>query len=59
MFVPNDETDPEFGKVLREASEEGIQVYAHYSEFAGDKITLKGKIKVELGHSFFKQNLIV
>ena len=48
LFSPNDKTDPEFGKALREAHREGIEVYAYYSEFNGDTITLKEKIKVEL-----------
>jgi sugar fermentation stimulation protein A len=48
VFAPNDETDPEFGKVLRDAAVEGVGVYAYYSELIGNKITLKGKVKVEL-----------
>jgi len=48
MFAPNDETDPEFGKVLREAAVEGVDVYAYCSEFVGNKITLKGRVKAEL-----------
>jgi sugar fermentation stimulation protein A len=48
VFTPNDETDPKFGKVLREAAMEGVEVYAYSSEFVGNTITLKGKIKVEL-----------
>lgn len=48
VFAPNDETDPEFGKVLRGAAVDGVEVYAYYSEFIGNKITLKGKVKVEL-----------
>jgi sugar fermentation stimulation protein A len=48
VFAPNDETDSEFGKVLRDAALEGVEVYAYYSEFVGNKITLKGKVKVEL-----------
>jgi len=48
VFSPNDETDPEFGKVLRDAAAEGVEVYAYYSEFAEDRITLKGKVRVEL-----------
>lgn len=47
-FSPNDETDPEFAKVLRDASVEGVEVFAYYSEFAGDKIALKGKLPAEL-----------
>ena len=48
VFTPNDETDPEFGKVLRDAAVEGVEVYAYYSEFIENKITLKGKVKVRL-----------
>ena len=48
VFSPNDETDPEFGRVLREAAAEGVEVYAYYSEFAENRITLKGKVRVEL-----------
>jgi len=48
VFTPNDETDLEFGKVLRDAAVNGVEVYAYYSEFVGNKITLKGKVKVEL-----------
>jgi len=48
VFAPNDETDPEFGKALRNAAVEGVEVYAYYSEFIENKITLKEKIKVEL-----------
>jgi sugar fermentation stimulation protein A len=48
VFTPNDETDPKFGKVLREAAMERVEVYAYSSEFVGNTITLKGKIKVEL-----------
>jgi len=29
VFVPNDETDPEFGKVLRNAAIEGVEIYAY------------------------------
>jgi len=48
VFAPNDETDPEFGKVLRDAAVEGVEVYAYCSEFVGNRIILKGKVKVEL-----------
>jgi sugar fermentation stimulation protein A len=48
VFAPNDETDPEFGKVLRDAALEGVEVYAYYSEFFGNKINLKGKVRVKL-----------
>ncbi len=48
VFVPNDETDPEFGKALRVSALEGVEVYAYYSEFAENKIIFKKKVKVEL-----------
>jgi len=48
VFAPNDETDPEFGKVLRNAAVEGVEVYAYYSEFIENRITLRGRVKVEL-----------
>jgi len=48
LFAPNDETDPEFGKVLREAVVEGVEVYAYFSEFIDNKISLKGKVKLDL-----------
>jgi len=34
VFAPNDETDPEFGKALRNAAVEGIEVYAHKMEIS-------------------------
>ena len=34
VFAPNDETDPEFGKVLRNAAVEGVEVYAYKVELA-------------------------
>jgi len=49
VFSPNDETDPQFGKTLRETATKGVEVYAYYSEFVGDRITLKERVKVELG----------
>ncbi len=48
VFAPNDETDPEFGKTLREAALEGVEVYAYLSKFVGNEIILKGKVKVNL-----------
>lgn len=50
VFSPNDETDPEFGKALRDAAAEGVEAYSYYSEFIKDKITLKGKLEVNLNH---------
>jgi len=48
VFTPNDEIDPKFGKTLREAALKGVEVYAYQSELVGNKIILRGKIKVEL-----------
>jgi len=48
VFSPNDETDPEFGKALRQAAKHGVEVYAYCSELVKDKITLKEKVKVVL-----------
>jgi len=48
VFASKNETDPVFGKALREAAAEGVEVYAHSSEFIGNRITLRGKLKVEL-----------
>jgi sugar fermentation stimulation protein A len=47
-FSPADDVDEEFGEALRQASKEGVEVYAYSSEFIGDKIILRGKVKVEL-----------
>ena len=47
-FSPNDETDPEFGKFLRRAFSEGIEIYAYSSMFSENKILLNGKVKVVL-----------
>lgn len=48
VLSPNDEVDPEFGKALREAAENGVEIYAYYSEFVGNKNVLRGKLEVEL-----------
>lgn len=29
VFAPNDETDPKFGKIIREAAEKGVELYAY------------------------------
>ncbi|MEM0096582.1 MAG: DNA/RNA nuclease SfsA [Candidatus Bathyarchaeia archaeon] len=48
IFQPNDETDPKFGKVLREAVKSGVEVYAYMAIFAGNRIVLNGKVEVRL-----------
>ena len=47
VFSPNDETDPDFGEAFREALKKGVEAYAYYSEFVGNKITLRDKIEVK------------
>jgi sugar fermentation stimulation protein A len=48
VFAPNDETDPEFGKILRKAAVKGVEIFAYSSEFIENRISLKGKVRVEL-----------
>jgi sugar fermentation stimulation protein A len=48
VFSPDYEVDPRFGAALSKATQAGVEVYACYSEFAGSKITLKGKLEVSL-----------
>jgi sugar fermentation stimulation protein A len=48
VLSPNDEVDPMFGEAIRKAVKKGVEVYAYYSEFDGNKILLKGKIEIEL-----------
>jgi len=48
VFTPNDETDPKFGKALREAANRGVEVYAYMASFSGNKIVLVGRVKVKL-----------
>lgn len=48
IFSPNDETDPKFGKALRQASSGGVEVYVYSSKFLGNKIVLGKKIPVKL-----------
>jgi len=49
-FSPNDAVDPEFGRTLRQAATEGVEVYAYSSEFTGDEIVLRGKVGVDLSY---------
>jgi len=48
VFSPDDEADPKFGRALRDAASHGVEVYAYCSDFTGNRITLKGKIKIKL-----------
>ncbi|MEM3550723.1 MAG: DNA/RNA nuclease SfsA [Candidatus Bathyarchaeia archaeon] len=47
-FTLNEKADPNFARVLREASKCGVEVYAYRSEFDGYKIALNGRINVKL-----------
>ena len=47
VFAPNDETDPDFGGAFRDALKNGVEAYAYYSEFLGNKISLREKIKIK------------
>jgi sugar fermentation stimulation protein A len=47
VFAPNDETDPEFGKVFRKAIRNGVEAYVYYSEFVENKISLREKIQIK------------
>ena len=47
-FSPNDETDPVFGAVLRQASAEGVEVYAYSSELKENEIVLRKRIRINL-----------
>jgi sugar fermentation stimulation protein A len=49
-FTPSDETDPKFGKALRNAVNEGVEVYAYKTEIAHNfsGITLSSRLKVDL-----------
>jgi sugar fermentation stimulation protein A len=50
LFAPNDATDPLFGMALRKAAFKGVEVYAYSSEFRGDVVRLRGRVRVELHH---------
>jgi sugar fermentation stimulation protein A len=47
-FTLNEKADPNFGRVLRDASKCGVETYAYRSEFDGYKIALKGRLNVKL-----------
>jgi len=47
-FSPNDDVDPEFGRILRHAVLNGVEVCAYSSQFIGNKIELGEKVKVKL-----------
>lgn len=48
VLRPHDLIDQKFGEKLREASIQGVEVYAYFSEFVRKEITIRGKIPVDL-----------
>jgi sugar fermentation stimulation protein A len=50
LFTPCDETDPEFGKTLRKAAKEGVEVLAYKTEISNNfsKLTLSSRLNVDL-----------
>ncbi len=48
---PADHIDPEYGQLLRQASEKGVEVLAYRADISSSEIVLVRKIPVELGHS--------
>lgn len=47
-FRPNDEMDPEFGKALRSAKENGVDIFAYCCKVEMNEITLYKRIPVKL-----------
>ena len=49
-FAPSDETDTEFGKALRNAANEGVEVYAYKTEISPNfsALSLSSRLKVNL-----------
>lgn len=47
-FKPNDVTDPEFGKALRDAARHGVQILAVDCEVSGDRMVIKDNVTVRL-----------
>jgi len=48
VFTSNDETDPKFGRALREAVKEGVEVYAYMAIFNGNRTVLDKRVEVRL-----------
>lgn len=47
-FRPNDEMDPEFGKALRSAKENGVDIFAYCCKVEMNEIALYKRIPVKL-----------
>lgn len=48
VFVPNERTQPEFGKVLREAERNGVRIIVKDCKVTEDELTITGTIPYEL-----------
>lgn len=48
-FQPNDGTDPEFGRILREISKQDVEIYAYNCRVGKNNISLHHSIPVDLG----------
>jgi sugar fermentation stimulation protein A len=48
IFRPNEETDPDFAKNLREAVGKGVEVYAYTSRVNLDGVFLGDRVQVDL-----------
>jgi sugar fermentation stimulation protein A len=48
VFSPNDATDPAFGAALRQASAEGVELYAYSSELTENEVLLRTRIRINL-----------
>ncbi|MDG6223038.1 MAG: DNA/RNA nuclease SfsA [Candidatus Bathyarchaeota archaeon] len=47
VFGPNDKTDPDFGEAFRLALKNGVESYAYFSEFVGNRVFLRNKVVVK------------
>ena len=49
-FAPDDETDPKFGKALRNAAAEGVEIYAYKMEISTNfsLLSLSSRLNVNL-----------
>lgn len=48
VFMPNDETHPEFGKTLREAERSGVEILAYQCRVTEDTLEVTVPLRVEL-----------
>lgn len=48
LFAPHDESDPDFGAVLRQVVEEGVEVHAYTCQVSRQEVTLDSPVPVVL-----------